>query len=473
MKKLLLINPDFKYFPGWLENSINYKQPALGLTYLASYIRRNCPVDIKICDASALNIKENGVLEYIKLFKPDIIGITTATPTVKFARTVALGTRRLLPEAFIVFGGPHVSALPFENLDVANVCVIGEGEETFAEIVNNFLNGLSLDKIKGIAFRRNGSYCKTEERVLVDNLDQLPFPARDLLPKYTFRHIYPYRLDNSNYDTIITSRGCSFNCNFCSNELMWKRKVRYRGLDNICEEIEKLIKESNISLLFIHDDNFTEDADRVVEFCKRKKKYFSKLKWICHARADCLSLDLLKEMKASGCLEMQIGIESGNDRILANCNKRISTSTISSTFKLLKQAKINSWATFIIGNKGENKQSIEETIEFAKAIDPTFCSFLFLIPFPGTKCFNNFSKKGYLNTYNWSKYSFHTKPVFETECLSRGLLMSLRKKAYRKYYLRPKILFRYFCACIISRQWKLTFSNSILLLKFILGLIKK
>lgn len=472
-QKILLISPNFQYFPGLFGNLVNYKQSPLGLMYIASFIRESYPIMVRIFDASTLNVGEKEVLKYINVFKPDIIGITATTLTVQFVRTIAFQAKHLLPDVFIVFGGPHVTALPFENLDVADVCVIGEGEQTFAEVINNFLKGLSLDKIRGIVFKEKSAYYKTEERELIQDLDELPFPARDLLPKHTFCHIFPYRLENPYYDTIITSRGCSFNCTFCLNELMWKRKVRYRSLDNVFEEIEELIKKYSTSLLFIHDDNFTENSDRLIEFCKIKQKYFPKLKWICHSRADSLSLDLLKEMESAGCVEIQIGVESGDDRILNNCNKRIKITTIYNAFKLFKKTKINTWATFIIGNEGETKDSIEKTIKFAKNINPTYCSFLFLSPLPGTRCFNNFKKRDYIKTYDWFKYSWHGEPVFETESLSKGLLMGLRKKAYRRFYLRPKILFRYLCICIKSRQWKTMFSNFLILLKSVLGLIKK
>lgn len=471
VKKILLINPNFKYFPGLFENFVNYRKLPLGLAYIASYARNHdSRLDIRICDASLLGLTVEKVLRVIGDFDPEIIGISVHTPTVGFARDVAMGTRRLFSDKLIVFGGPHVTALPFENLDLADVCVIGEGERTFYEIVANYSCGLPLDKIKGISLKKDNENLKTEERDNIDDLDELPFPARDLFPKCTYRHTYPYPLKNSLYNTIVTSRGCSFNCNFCLNELMWKRKVRYRSLDNVFGEIEDLVGKYDTSLLFINDDNFTEKSGRVIEFCRQRNKYFSELKWICHSRADSLSLDLLREMKSAGCVEVQVGVESGDDGVLNKCNKRMKISTIRQTFSLLKEVKINQWATFIIGNEGDTRETIEKTISFAKKLDPTYSSFIYLSPFPGTKCFENLSKGGYIKKYDWSEFQFHTDPIFETESLSKELLKKMRKKAYREFYLRPEVIFRYFKDCLISRQWKLMFSDFLLLLKLMLAL---
>jgi len=471
IKKILLINPNFYYFPGWMENIMNYKRPILGLAYLAA-IAKKYPVDVKICDAALLNINENQVFQGMQQFKPDIIGITVTTITVKSARSIAIKAHQMFPEVFIIFGGPHITALPFENLDVADVCVIGEGEETFAELIDKCLKNNSWKTVAGIAFRKNSADIIAKERALIEDLDKIPFPARELVPRSRFQHIYPYRLKNKFYDTLLTSRGCASQCNFCLNELMWKKRVRFRSLDNVFEEIELLIKDHCTSLLFISDDNFTSWPERVIEFSRRKQKYFPELKWICHSRADCLSLDLLKEMEAGGCIEIQIGVESGDDKILDACNKDINSQKIFNAFQLFKKTKINSWATFIIGNEGETKESIEKTIAFSKKIDPVYSTFLFLSPLPGSKCFKHFKDKGYIKTYDWAKYSWHGEPVFETETLSKNLLLNLRKKAYIQFYLRPRS-FRYFWPYIVARQWRLMFSNALLLLKFILGKIRK
>ena len=472
LTKVLLIYPNFRYFPGWLQNKLNYKQVPLGLLYLASFARSKYPVDIRICDASFLDITEKEVIQFAAEFKPDIVGMAIYTPTVGFCRNIALELRRLLPETMIVFGGPHVTALPFENLDVADICILGEGEITFKEVLASFIAKISYEQINGISFKRDNRCLLTPPRELIKDLDILPFPARDLYLRNIYQHIYPYQLGNPFYSAIVTSRGCAFDCNFCSNNLMWKRKVRYRSLDNIFAEIEGIVKDYNISFLRIGDDNFIGNPGLVMDFCRRKKKLFPKLKWFCHARADALTPELIAEMKEGGCVEVQMGVESGDDQILRNCNKMSTTAVVHNAIKMLHKNKINIWATFIIGNEGDTRASIEKTIKFAKKIDPTYCSFMFLSPLPGTNSYLSMSKKGYIKARDWSEYSWHGEPVFETEELSKKMLLSLRKKAYQKFYLRPKIIFRYACVALRSRQWKTVFADFLLLLKFIFGFIK-
>ncbi len=472
LTKVLLVYPNFNYFPGWLQNKLNYKQIPLGLLYLASFIRSKYSVDIRICDASFLDIAEKDVIQYITAFKPDIVGMSIYTPTVGFCRNIALETKRLLPESLIVFGGPHATALPFENLDVADICVLGEGEITFGEVVKSFIEKSSYTKINGVSLKKDKQCLLTPARELIEDLDILPFPARDLYSRNIYQHIYPYQLGNPFYSAVVTSRGCAFDCNFCSNNLMWKRQVRYRSLDNIFEEIEGVVKNYNISFLRIGDDNFIANSGLVIDFCRRNKKLFPDLKWLCHARADALTQELIGEMKEGGCAEVQIGVESGDDQILRNCNKMSTTAIVYDAIRMLRKNKINVWATFIIGNEGDSRISIEKTIKFAKKVDPTYCSFMFLSPLPGTNSYLSMSKKGYIKAKDWSEFNWHGAPVFETEELTKELLMSLRKRAYRDFYLRPKIMFRYVCAALRSRQWKTIFADLLLLLKFIFGFIK-
>jgi radical SAM superfamily enzyme YgiQ (UPF0313 family) len=236
---------------------------------------------------------------------------------------------------------------------------------------------------------------------------------------------------------------------------LWKRRIRYRSLDNVFGEIEELVSKHACSFLYIYDDNFTANHSRLMDFCMRKQKYFPDLKWFCHTRADSISSeDIVGQMSAAGCVEVQVGVESGVEEVLRDCNKRERLGSILKAFKLLN-----------------TEETIKETIRFATKLDPTYASFMFLSPLPGTKFFEEFSRKGYIKTYDWSKYNWHTTPVFETEYLSKNLLLRLRKQAYLKFYIRPQVWVRYLRAFVASGQWKIAYSNFCLLIKFMLGLI--
>ncbi|MFH1460437.1 MAG: radical SAM protein [Candidatus Omnitrophota bacterium] len=471
-KRILLINPNYTYFPGWLSTAVNYKGLSLGLAYIAGFLRKQNNVKVRIFDAVILNATIKDIILDIKKFNPDIIGITTTTITINGARQIAQAAKKILKDIIIVLGGPHVSALPFENLDVANFCVIGEGEVTFSELVTEINNQKAWDNIKGISFKKNGEFVKTPSRNLIENLDCLPFPARDLLPEHKFMHIYPYRLNNPYYENLVTSRGCNFNCNFCLNDLMWQKRTRYRSLNSVFEEIDILVKNKNTSVLFFQDDNFTSNFDRIYEFCTKKRIYFPDLKWICHARVDFLTLPLLKEMESAGCVEIQLGVESGENSILSDSNKSFKKESIIKAFNFIRKTKINSWATVIIGHENDTKATVEETIKFVKAIDPTYCTFLFLSPLPGTKTFADFSKKRFIKTYDWDKYGWHGEPVFETHLLNRKMLLKLRRKAYCDFYIRPKNFLKYFHILFYRKQFSTIINNLLIMIKFIFSPVK-
>lgn len=471
--RIFLLSPNFQYFPGALAGFVNYKKSPLGILYLAGYLRSRYKCELKICDAYVLNMDEDAVLGQIREFRPDIVGISVVTPAVGYARSIAGRIRQLFPSALIVFGGPHPSALPFENLDLADISVIGEGELTFGEIVEHYDDRSAWESIKGIAFLRDGVPFSTPERGLIDNLDSLAFPARDLLAYNGCRHIYPYKLDTPYCNTILTARGCGFNCNFCLNELMWKRHVRYRSLDSVLGEIDELVSVYDTSLLHIHDDNFTGSPGRVVEFCDRMRKFFPRLKWICHGRADSLSRELLTAMRNAGCVEMQIGVESGDDKILKSCNKGLDTEVIRRAFRLLKDSRINQWATFVFGYRGETRESAGRTIRFALELDPTYATFMFLSPFPGTRCFSELRQKELIKTLDWTRYNWHDSPVFETANLTADRLVDLRRKAYIRFYIRPVVWLRYLRVFLDSGQWRMMLVSMVLLAKFILGVHRK
>lgn len=465
-KKILLLNPPFKYLPGYGDRFLNYSRPPLGLAYIAAFLRSKYDAKVTIFDALNLNLSIDEAVNYIGEFKPDILGISTATPTIKTAKIISKDVRKIIPDIFIVFGGPHVTVLPYEGLDTADAVVIGEGEEAFYEIAKGFFEKAPLQNIPGIAIKQNGNFIKTQDRPLIPNLDLLPFPARDLLRNYKYNHIYPYG-KNKMLHSIITSRGCRYNCYFCLNKAIWKQTVRYRTLPNIFAEIEELASRQDNSILFFDDDDFLENRQRAYEICEFIGRRFPQLKWLCHARCSSVSEGILKEMKKAGCVEIQMGIENGDNRILANCNKHLTTDVIEEAVRKTKKAGINVWGTFIIGAKGETPATIKKTIKFSKSLGLAYATFIFLSPLPGTRFFKEFSSLNYIKTLDWDKYTWHGEPVFETPELTRGLLMKYRGWAYFSFYMRPNIILKYLITVFKTGDLRTMARNLLILLRFI------
>ncbi len=463
MKQILLINPPFLYFPNVRAN-LNYNRPPLGIAYIAAYIRKYFPekLNIKIIDGLVTNLKKEDILKEIKDFKPQIVGISTVTATANFTKELAKDIKTNFKDIFVVAGGPHITALPFDLLPEVDICVVREGEETFLDILSCLDSRFKLEEIKGIAFMNNSTPVLTSRRKLINDLDKIPFPARDLLPNDKYFHIYPY--SRGKFTTLFTSRGCPYNCYFCGNNILWERKVRFRSIENVIEEIEEVINKFNVSLIFFDDDEFSSNTERLRTLCGEITKRKLIFKWICHSTTNNLDLEVLKIMKKAGCTEIQVGIESGNQDTLNYVNKKTNLLKIKDKFHLIKKVGINTWATFIIGNPGETEDTIMQTIKFATEIDPTYASFIVLLPFPWTKIYEDFKTKGYIKTYDWNKYCWHNEPIFETDTLSAKKILELRKIANIRFYLRPKKILLYLKQSFLSRTFKEMIRNFIIFL---------
>lgn len=441
---IVLVNPPFVYFPKNERSKYNYCRPPLGLCYLAGYLRKHRPGRdrVRIVDALIEKLSRRQWVELIAESKPGIIGFTVATPTAMEASRMAAELRKLCPGATLVAGGPHATVRPEDLFPAFDIVAIGEGEQTMLEIVNAVSGERDLSGIDGIAYRQDGDIVKTSRREFITPLDNIPPPARELLNLRAHYHSFPYRQRGGFFTTMFTGRGCPNNCYFCGNEALWRRKIRFHSLDYVADELDMLVNRLNMSLIFFDDDDFLSKKSRAIEICETIVKMKAGLKWICHLCASSIDEEVLKIMRRSGCVEAQIGVESGSDGILKNIPKCGDTKLLAEKFKLVKKSGINSWGTFIIGHGDDTRESIMDTINFSIKIDPTYASFIILLPFPGTEAFGDFKKKGYLKTTNWEDYTWHGDPVFEKPDLKAREMVSLRALANKKFYLRPAKLLR-------------------------------
>ena len=397
----------------------------------------------------------------------DFIGISVVTPNVNVTREIISFIKKNKKNVMVVVGGPHVTIRPEDLLDVADVCIRGEGEETLSELIDCLNTGKEIYDIDGIVYKDNVNLKVNPSRRPLECLDEVPFPALDLLDLSRYRHIYPYK-NNQRIASILTARGCPYNCHFCGNNSLWNGNVRYRSIDNVIEEIKQIRDKLDVLLFWIEDDLFGSDS-RVREFCKKAIDNELNIKWMCHIRCDSISEETLFLMKEAGCLEVQVGVESGDDSILQAINKNLTIKQIESFFLLAKRIGINIWATFIFGLYGENKETIKKSIALSKRLDPTYVTFIHLLPFPGTQIYEDYSAKGYIKTYDWSKYSWHHMPVFEIDSLNLEDLVKLKKRAYLEFYLRPRKLFSYIVHLFKTGSVKLMFRNLLLFIKLSLN----
>jgi radical SAM superfamily enzyme YgiQ (UPF0313 family) len=438
--KTLLINPPFKRKIGNAKSMASILPP-MGLSYLAAVLRK-AKFEVEILDVNALNLAQKEILDYVKKSSPDIIGFGAVTPTIMKAFEIAKLIRAKFPKIKIVFGGPHPTSLPLESIQKAYVdfVVFGEGEITFLELVQELskTKGRKFSKIAGLIYKDKKVQINPPRGRLIE-LDDLPFPAIDLLP------LQKYESKDSKckkFIPLLTSRGCPWNCIYC-NKLTFGNKFIMRSAENIVQEIEELQKKYGYQDFHILDDLFTCNRKRVVDFCNLVIEKKLNIVWKCAngVRVNTVDLELLKLMKKSGCYMLNYGVESGSQKILDRMKKGQTIEQIEEAVKATKKSGINCGCCFMFGNLGENRETMQHTLDFAKKLNPDIAMFSILIPYPGTVIEKQIKKEGKIFIKNWDDYdNFEGQAVFEHGELTTKDMKEMHHKSYKEFYLRPKYI---------------------------------
>lgn len=444
MKKILLINPPYDGIEGH-----GGKNAPLNLAYLASYLRENKKgVEIAIIDAEGLELSFEQIYERVDAFSPDLIGITCPTPVYYNVRKMVADLKEKDKGTKIVLGGPHPTALPEDTLGdtAADIVVVGEGELVFFDLVNALEKGADLSGVRGIGYRdSSGRIVINDRRDLIPDLDVLPFPAKDLLPQERYYLPPTKRIRSSRATNMVGSRGCSFDCTFCMAKVMWRRRVRLRSIPNVIEEIELNVKEFGLTEFSFHDELFTIKKKRVMEFCRAVVDRGLDITWVCQARVGSVDLEVLKMMKQAGCGKIAFGFESGSQQILDLMKKRQTLAQAIESVDLCNKAEIEVGGAFILGYPGEEEKDIESTIRFALALDCDTVAFFIAIPYPGTELYRIALERGYISKdVNWGEFapvSNLASPMMLPN-ISQERLQCYKKKAYYRYYLRPRYVVR-------------------------------
>jgi radical SAM superfamily enzyme YgiQ (UPF0313 family) len=374
--KILLISPP-EEFPKKLQ------WVPLGLSYLGGALKRR-GYDVKLCDMCTYSWQD--VKSEITKEDPDIVGISCLTLFRNQSIKVAQVAKECNPNIKILMGGPHATFFPEHIFQLApvDVVVLGEGEITIIELVDALENNRDLSNIKGIAFQLNGRIVKTQPRQLIKDLDSIPFPLYDDFDLRKYKPPItdiPKQYRDLTTTLIITSRGCPFQCQFCSTSRFWGRFWRARSATNVVDELEWLYSKYDVRLLYFFDDIFTLNKRRAIEICKELLKRKLDIVWLTETRVDCVDREMLEWMKKAGCYQIIYGVESGSPKILKTINKGFTVDHIKRAFKLTHDAGISTIALLMVGNPGEDKTTIKETMKLMNEIKPhrTFDS----IDYPG------------------------------------------------------------------------------------------
>lgn len=374
--------------------------PPLGLAYLSSYLKKYGKhiYEIKIIDGNC----SRDIFSDILKFDPEITGFTALSPQIKEAVDLSCRLKTRRPDIFQVIGGVHISSEQGQALSKGNfdLAIIGEGEETFKEVIDSFIQyGRDRDvykKINGIAFLDNLKLVTTPPRPEIVILDTIPLPDRSLINMdyYLSRYLVIRGLSGNRITTIHTSRGCPFDCTFCSSTIVFK-KVRYSSVDYVISEIKELMDRYKAKSLFFTDDTFIINKPRIRDLCSRfiAEGINKKIKWEVQGRAslvDWPDLELLKLMKEAGCIQIDYGFESGSDRILKFLKKEnISVDINRRAMEVTKEAGLHVMGTFMVGVPGETEEDLELTKKFILENNRKIDNFQVFIatPYPGAELY--------------------------------------------------------------------------------------
>jgi radical SAM superfamily enzyme YgiQ (UPF0313 family) len=405
--------------------------PPLGLAYLAAVLREN-KIRVKIVDFDLEREKLPSLEEIIDREQPAIIGLSALTLQIENAYEMARRIKSRRPEIRVVIGGPHPSSLPESTLaesgGAVDIVVVGEGEYRLLDIAR----GTDLPDIKGIVFRKNGSWSKTPPSPPISDLDRLPLPARDLLPIARYRGWGPLKKSPSTH--LIASRGCPYECIFCSEKSVFGKTHRSRDPARIVDEIEHLVRVYGMREVAFYDDLFTLRKRNVMAICREILDRKLAIQWKTLSRVDTVDAEVLRAMKSAGCWLISYGFESGSQDVLNNIRKRQTIGQCLEAAAWTRQAGIKTFGFFMIGNIGETEATVGETIRFARRLRPDYFQFTIVRPDPGSYLFNQFREQLKQEGVSWNEYyAFPTgrslMPVVGTT-LPLERLFHLRDLAY-------------------------------------------
>ncbi|MCX5694988.1 MAG: radical SAM protein [Candidatus Omnitrophica bacterium] len=446
MRVLLIMPPaenTIKFLRGWQLSSSDYGTfPPLGLLYIATVLKSNlAKVEIEILDCPSEKINYQQLEAAIRRFKPDVVGITTFT----FCLVDVLKTARLVKainnDTHICLGGPHNANFPEQTLDYPDIdsIVLGEGEYVFLELIKSLIAGSPPPEIPGLYFKNNLRVSQFDKS-LIEDLDEIPVLDIGFIKKGIYKStVGKYE----NIITLLTSRGCPYQCTFCDTPV---KKFRSRSIDNILEEI-MLRLDQGFQEIFFYDDTFNIMPERVIDLSEKIIKNKIKFAWSFRGRINTCSYEMLEIAKRSGCQRIHFGVETGTDVGLEELKKGITVGQIKNVFNWCRKLKIKTIADFIIGLPFEkSKEEVVKNIERLISFFPDYAQFNVLQPTPGSQIYQEGVKKGIISQARWegfvrSPYPQFQPPLWE-EYLKQDDLALLLYLAYRKFYLRPGCIAR-------------------------------
>jgi radical SAM superfamily enzyme YgiQ (UPF0313 family) len=447
---VLLIDPPYKALKG-IGSACGY---SINLVTLAAYLREagidtavltgNLLVDLPLQETLTFNVKEYAkgqvayektvndntnimwkkISENIMIHNPQIVGITCVTPAKDLVDKIASLIKSIDKNTVIIAGGHHPTFCEAETLENPNIDFVikGEGEIPLLELVKAVKSQSSnIRNIPSIAFKENGDIVSNPDGTLIQNLDRLPLPARDLVIDCD------YKKYNSHY--VSTARGCPYSCIFCSDRKLWKRTVRRRSIKNVIDEIMHLNENYDVNSFDIVDGTFTYHPAYLKEFCLTLIEKGINTKWRCTARYNNINEKMLKLLKKANCSGLYFGLESGSERILKSINKELTVERIIEASGLVNKSGIKSITSVLLGLPNETQDDIECTLRLIKQIKTDIIDINSYVPLPGTRLYDNMDLEE-RKKIDWRKVGFKSYNNHFTKHISNSSLTAYIREAH-------------------------------------------
>ncbi len=423
--------------------------PPLSLLYPATLLQEN-GFDITVFDGVVEKISEEELLKLTLDKNLIIINISPSTynPDIELLKKIkeknnahvsSLGIFPTIKAEFLLKNG-------FDSV------VRNESEFTILELAKALSSNQNLKAIKGLSYKVSSRITKREKIIHNQtreylNIDNLPIPNRNLIDHK--KYCFPFT--NEPYTTILTNRGCPYNCIFCTAHILTGKRFRRRSVAHVLKEIKDILTTTKIRMIAFYADTFTLDKPFVIELCTKILEQGLKFKWACNSRVDTIDEEMLSIMHKAGCRYIFFGAESASQDILNTSKKNITVEQIENAVKLAKKAKIQTTLYFIFGLPYETRETVQKTIDFAIKLDPDYCYFSIATPYEGTEFYEIVKKKGHI-VNDAPDNQFDAK--VRTDELSNEDLTQILSNAYNRFYLRPTVFAKEFKKVVFNFQFK-------------------
>jgi len=419
------------------------------LAYVVAILEK-AGVEVEFVDAVVEEMSIPDFANAAAKINPDMVVIECSTPSIEYDLLTTKSLKERMSDVFVVLVGSHPTffhrEIMRENPQIDAICR-GEFDLTVKNLAVTLSNGDRLDEVKGITYRNREGIQVNQDRPLIKNLDELPFPARHIVKGNHYRQ---GTFTGKHCTTMVSSRGCPHRCTYC----LWPRtlygsRFRARSAENVVAEMEQVVRDYQIDEIYFDDDSLALNRARILRICQLINQKGIKVKWIPQCRVDSMDEEVLKAMKEAGCHYIRFGVESGSQKMLNIMKKGITLAQIKRAFELCRKVGIKTQAFFLFGIPGETPQTIRESIEFAQKLRPDSAQFAVVIPHPGTDLYEICQGEGWLNYSSWEDFSA-CNSLIETSELSRADVERARIRAYRKFYFRPGYVLR---TALKIRSW--------------------